>query len=142
MGKWKEINSLQCKRECSYLIFNGKIYRGVDLLTCLDGAMKYNGSSLMDRYGIDPIVDLMDTCNILDMIISDDGNGVIGIDVLSYNGQSYFAIYFKKEVLCYWDFLDSFAKAKDYKIAYFMHDTGDYFIATESEDIVVAPIEV
>lgn len=142
MSKWKEINSLTCKRECSYLMFNGKIYHGTDLLTCLDGALKHNGSSLMDRYGIDPVVDLMDACDILDTMISIEGNGVIGVDVFRNDGQSYFAIYFKKDALCYWAILDEFAKQHGYKTAYFMHNTGDYFVIPEPCSIVVETIEL
>lgn len=114
----------------------------MDILTCLDGAMKHNGSSLMDRYGIDPVVDLMDACDVLDALISIDGNGVIGIDVLRHNEKSYFVIYFKKDVLCCWKLLDAFAEQAGYEIAYFMPDTGDCFIVPEPGSIVIESVKL
>jgi hypothetical protein len=99
--------------------------------------MKHNGSSLMDRYNIDPVVDLMDACDILDAVISAEGNGVIGIDVLRHDNTSYFAIYFKKDVLCHLTLLDSYARQNGHKTAYFMNDTGDYFIVPKPSSIVV-----
>ena len=67
---------------------------------------------------------------------------MIGAEVYYRDDQSYFAIYFKKDVLCHWPLLDAYARQNGHKTAYFMHDTGDRFVVPEPGSIVVETIKV
>lgn len=139
MGKLTIFKVYGYKCEGAYMLHKGKLYHGEDLIACMCGMMVREGTTFQERYGEDPRDELFLAMDVLDNILYTDGNGVVGIEILRKDEQSYFAVYFKKDVFCYWAIFESFAKQLGHKIAYVMNDE---LVVPESGRIVVETVEV
>lgn len=140
MSKFSVFSVYGFKCEGAYMLRNGKLYHGEDLIDCMCGMMASEGTTFQERYGEDPCVEPFLAMDVLDGIIFADGNGVIGAEILRSDEQSYLAVYFKKDVLCHWALFESLARQLGLKIACVM---GDELVAPpQSCSIVVENIEV
>ena len=139
MSKLDVLSIYGLKCEGAYMLHNGKLYHGEDLIACMCGMMAREGTTFQERYGEDPHIEPFLAMDVLDNILYTDGNSVVGVEILRKDEQSYFAVYFKKDVLCHWSLFESLAKQLGHRIAYVM---GDELVVPETGSIVIETVEV